>query len=111
MKQTLRTGPFRRLFPSLVLSWMHVGVLLFCGASIFAFFFFSSSPASAALFATLTPTEENHWAFVSVLKPTYTPAPVLTSVPTTIPSTALPIATEAAGVMDMQVLSNTAAPA
>ena len=97
MKQTPSTGPFRRLFPSLVL-------LLFCGALLLAFFFFSSSPASAALFATLTPTEENPWAFVSVSKPTYTPAPISTSIPTMIQ----PTVTEVPGVMEMQVLSDTA---
>ena len=97
MKQTPPTGPFRRFFSSLVL-------LLFCGALILAFFFFSSSPASAALFATLTPTEENPWAFVSVSKPTYTPAPISTSIPTMIQ----PTVTEVPGVMEMQVLSDTA---
>ena len=97
MKQTPPTGPFRRFFPSLVL-------LLFCGALILAFFFFSSSPASAALFATVTPTEENPWAFVSVSKPTYTPAPTSTSIPTMIQ----PTVTEVPGVMEMQVLSDTA---
>jgi lipoprotein-anchoring transpeptidase ErfK/SrfK len=96
MKQTPSTGPFRRLFPSLVL-------LLFCGALLFAFFFFSSSPASAELFATLTPTQENLWAFVSVSKPTYTPAPIPTSIPTIIQ----PTVTEVPGVMEMQVLSDT----
>jgi len=88
-----------RIFPSLVL-------LLFFGALVLAFFFFSSSPASAAFFATLTPTQENHWAFVDVAKPTYTPAPISTPVPTLIASTA----TEAPGVMDMRILENTAVP-
>jgi len=100
MKQTSPTGP-SRLFPSLVL-------LLFCGALIFAFFFFSSSPASAAIFATPTPTQENLWAFVSVAKPAYTPTPI--SVPTDVPAVA-PIATEAPGVMEMEVLADTAVPA
>jgi lipoprotein-anchoring transpeptidase ErfK/SrfK len=85
--------------PSLVL-------LLFCGALVLAFFFFSSSPASAAFFATLTPTQENHWAFFAVAKPTYTPAPISTPVPTLIRSTA----TEVPGVMDMQIVENTAVP-
>jgi len=98
MNKTSPTGPYR-LFPSLVL-------LLFCGALLLAFFFFSSSPASAALFATLTPTQENLWAFVTVAKEAYTPTPIFTPIPTNIPATA----TEAPGVMDMQVLSNTAAP-
>src|SRR5262245_44501035 len=77
-------------------------VLLFFGALLLAFFFFSSSPVSAAFFATLTPTPEKHWAFVDVAKPTYTPAPMSTPVPTLIASTA----TEERGVMDMQILEN-----
>jgi lipoprotein-anchoring transpeptidase ErfK/SrfK len=96
MNKTSSTG-LSRLLPSLIL-------LLFCGALGLAFFFFSSSPASAAFFATLTPTQENLWAFVSVAKPTYTPTPIFTPIPT-------PTATEAPGVMDMQVLADTAVPA
>ena len=90
-----------RLVPSL-------GLLLFCGASSFAFFFFSSSPVNASIFATATPTQENLWAFISVLKPTYTPQPTLA--PTNVPAVAA-IATEAPGVMEMQVLSDSAGPA
>ena len=95
----LASTQFSAGLPSLVL-------LLFFGALVLAFFFFSSSPASAALFATLTPTQENHWAFFAVAKPTYTPAPISTPVPTLIPSTA----TEVSGVMDMQIVENTAVP-
>jgi lipoprotein-anchoring transpeptidase ErfK/SrfK len=103
MKKTPPDGP-SSLVPSIVLG---AGLLLFCGALILALFFFSSSPASAALFAPLTPTEENPWAFVDVPKPTYTSIPILTPIPTSIPATA----TEAPGVIDMQVLADTAAPA
>jgi hypothetical protein len=90
-----------RLFPSL-------GLLLFCAASSFVYFFFSSSSVSASIFATPTPTQENLWAFVSVLKPTYTPQPTIA--PTKVPAVA-PAATEAPGVMEMQVLSDAAEPA
>jgi lipoprotein-anchoring transpeptidase ErfK/SrfK len=104
MKKTPPKG-LSRLFFSLVL-------LLFCGASGVALFFFSSSPASAAFFATLTPTQENLWAFVSVAKPAHTPAPVFIPTNTGLP-TALPtsIPTEVPGAMDMQVLADTAVPA
>jgi lipoprotein-anchoring transpeptidase ErfK/SrfK len=88
-----------RFLPGLIL-------LLLCGFAGLAFFFFSSSPVSAAFFATLTPTQENLWAFVSVAKPAYTPTPVFTPIPTITPTV-----TEAAGVMDMQVLADTAVPA
>jgi lipoprotein-anchoring transpeptidase ErfK/SrfK len=91
---------FRASFPVIVL-------LLFCGGLLFAFFFFSSSPVNAAIFATLTATEENPWAFVDVAKPTYTHVPAFT--PTSIPTIA-PTVTEASGVMDMQVLADTAVP-
>jgi lipoprotein-anchoring transpeptidase ErfK/SrfK len=82
------------------------GLLLFGAALILAFLFLPSSPVSAALFATLTPTEENPWALVEVSKPTYTPTAIVTPVPTILPATA----TEAPGVFDMQVMADTAAP-
>jgi lipoprotein-anchoring transpeptidase ErfK/SrfK len=106
MKKEPTQGPSRLASTRLSAGLPSLVLLLFCGALVLAFFFFSSSPASAAFFATLTPTQENHWAFVDVAKPTYTPAPISTPVPTLIPSTA----TEVRGVMDMQVLENTAVP-
>lgn len=86
---------------------LSLSLLLFCVSLGLALFFFSSSPASAAIFATLTPTHENVWAFANVSKPTYTPspAPTLTPVPT---FTSVP--TEPPGVMGMEVLANTAIP-
>jgi len=87
--------------------YLRLILLLFCGALGIAFFFLSSSPVSAALFATLTPTEENPWAFVNVAKPAHTPNPIFT--PTDLP-TSMPIATEPSGVMDMQVVADTAIP-
>ena len=102
MKKTPSNG-LSRLLPSLVL-------LLFCGALGLAFFFFSSSQASAAFFATLTPTQENLWAFVNIAKPGHTPTPVFTAtnLPTAAPS---PTATPAPLLMDMQVLADTPIPA
>ncbi|HXD10623.1 MAG TPA: hypothetical protein VN653_11220, partial [Anaerolineales bacterium] len=85
-----------RIFPSLIL-------LLICGGLGFALFFFSSSPARAALFATMTPTQENLWAFVNLPKATYTPTPL--STPTGIPTLA-PLATETPGVMAMDVFAD-----
>ena len=93
MKQTLSTGRLR-LLPTFIL-------LLILGSLGLAFFFFSSSPASALIFATLTPTQENLWAYVSLPKATYTP----TSLPT-----ATPIPTETPGVMGMEVLADTPVP-
>jgi lipoprotein-anchoring transpeptidase ErfK/SrfK len=87
MKKTLSSGRIR-LFPIISLFLVLVSLGL-------AFFFFSSSPVNAALFATLTPTQENLWAFVDLPKATYTP--------TTIP-------TETPGVMDLQVLADTPTP-
>jgi len=86
-----------RFFPRLIL-------LLTCGGLGLAFFFISSSPVSAALFATVTPTQENLWAFVNLPKATYTPTPLYT--PTELP-TLTPIATETPGVMSMEVVADT----
>ena len=89
-----------RLLPSLVL-------LLTCGGLGLAFFFFSSSPASAALFATVTPTRENLWAYVNLPKATYTSTPL--SMPTEVAALAS-LATETPGVMDMQFVVDTPVP-
>jgi lipoprotein-anchoring transpeptidase ErfK/SrfK len=81
-------------FPSLIL------FLIFGGLGLF--FFFTSSPVSALIFATLTPTQENPWAYVIDLpKATYTP----TNLPTITPA-----ATETPGVMAMEVVASTAVP-
>ena len=106
MKKEPTQGPPRLASTQLSAGLPSLVLLLFFGTLVLAFFFFSSSPVSAALFATVTPTQENHWAFFAVAKPTYTPAPISTPVPTLIPSTA----TEVSGVMDMQIVENTAVP-
>lgn len=89
-----------RLLPTVIL-------LLIFGSLGLAFFFFSSSPVSAALFATLTPTQENLWAYVDLPKATYTPTPLYT--PTDFP-TSTPLPTETPGVMDLQVVADTPVP-
>jgi len=99
MNKLLSIGRIR-IFPSLIL-------LLICGGLALAFFFISSSPVSAALFATQTPTQENLWAFVNLPKATYTPTPLNT--PTDLP-TVTPPATETPGVMDMQLVADAAVP-
>jgi lipoprotein-anchoring transpeptidase ErfK/SrfK len=93
MKKTFSIGRIR-LIPIFIL-------LLICGGLVLAFFFFPSSPVSAALFATLTPTQENLWAFVDLPKATYTP----TNLPTNTP-----VPTETPGVMGMEVLADTPVP-
>jgi lipoprotein-anchoring transpeptidase ErfK/SrfK len=72
-----------RILPILLLA----PVLLSIGLILF---FFVTSPASASiapLFATLTPTQENLWAYVDLPKPTHsaTPAPTVLPVDTSIP--------------------------
>jgi lipoprotein-anchoring transpeptidase ErfK/SrfK len=99
MKKTLSFGRIR-LFPTFIL-------LLICGGLGLALFFISSSPVSALIFASPTPTHENLWAFVNLPKATYTPTPLYT--PTDMP-TFTPTVTETPGVMDMQVVADTAVP-
>jgi len=93
MNQTLPIGRIR-FFPTIVL-------LLIFGSLGLAFFFFSSSPVSALIFASPTPTQENLWAYVTLPKATYTP----TALPTSTPE-----ATETPGVMGMEVIADTPVP-
>jgi lipoprotein-anchoring transpeptidase ErfK/SrfK len=58
--------------------------LLLCGG--FTVFAITTSPARASIFSTVTPTQENLWAYASIPKPTYTPTSVAVSVPTTVPA-------------------------
>ena len=92
MTKPASTGRIR-LFPTFSL-------LLIFGSLGLAFFFFSSSPVSALIFATPTPTQENLWAFVDLPKPTYTPTPL-------DQPTSTPVATETPGVMAMEVIADT----
>ena len=70
-----------------------------------ALFFFSTSPASAAIFSTPTPTQENLWAYVSLPKPTNTAMPPPTELPTSAPE-----ATATPGEMVMEILNDTPVP-
>ena len=73
--------------------------LVLCGGLVP--FALSSSPVSASIFGTVTPTQENLWAYASVPKPLYTPTNIPTSVPTVIPA-----ATETTGSMVMEIVNN-----
>jgi lipoprotein-anchoring transpeptidase ErfK/SrfK len=114
-----------RIFPALLL------ILLFLGVG-FSLFFFAAAPAGASFFAAPTPTHANNWAYVElpraigtvtpiifptqptqvvqdsyadqiiVPKPTHTPEPTSTTVPTLEPTL-----TETPGTMAMEVLENT----
>ena len=66
-----------------------------------------TSPASAAIFSSPTPTQENLWAFVNLPKPTYTATPL--PPPTDIP-TLTPVPTETPGQLVMEVVENTPVP-
>jgi lipoprotein-anchoring transpeptidase ErfK/SrfK len=72
--------------------------LLLCGGLVA--FAVTTSPASASIFSTITPIQENLWAYASVPKPTYTPISIPTSVPTPMPA-----ATEVTGSMVMEIVS------
>jgi lipoprotein-anchoring transpeptidase ErfK/SrfK len=74
---------------------LRAGLILIFGCLGFIVFFFSSASSGAAFFATLTPTEENLWAFTYLGKATYTPTPIPTNTP---------VPTETPGVMDIQVV-------
>ncbi|HZM22548.1 MAG TPA: L,D-transpeptidase [Anaerolineales bacterium] len=72
--------------------------LVLCGGLVP--FALSSSPVSASIFSTVSPTQENLWASASVPKPAYTPTNIPVSVPTIAPA-----ATETTGSMVMEIVS------
>jgi len=114
-----------RLLPSLLLILLLVSIGLIL-------FFFAASPAGASVFAAPTPTHENVWAYVElprsagtvtpivfptqptqivqesfanqiyIPKPTHTPEPTATDVPTLEPT-----ATETPGAVAMEIVENT----
>ncbi len=79
-------------------------MLLACiGVGVFSF---ATSPASAAIFASPTATEENLWAHMELPKPAYTATPIpvvlATELPTEVPtSTPVVVDTPAQLSMDM----------
>jgi lipoprotein-anchoring transpeptidase ErfK/SrfK len=93
------------LFPALLL------VLLMTCMGVIAFTF-STSPASAAIFAPATPTQENHWAYMALPKPAYTATPLPLVVPTVVvPSdvpTTVPSVTEAPAQLMMEMVDTSA---
>ncbi len=70
-------------------------------------FFFATSPASAAIFSSPTPTQENLWAYVELSKPTYT---ATIEVPPTEMPTLTPEATTTPGQMVMEIIEDTPVP-
>lgn len=68
-----------------------------------SFSLFSTSPASAAIFSSPTPTQEKLWAYVELPKPTYTATLPPTAMPTSTPE---PTATP--GEMVMEIVEDTA---
>ncbi len=71
------------------------------GCIALAFYFFTASSASAFLIETPIPTQENLWASVYVVKPTYTSTS--TSVPTDTP-VPTPSFTETPSVLAMEII-------
>lgn len=100
----IRILPFLLLFPF----FLGVGIVLF---------FFATSPASASINIfgpTVTPTQENLWAYADVAKPTRTalPAPTLLPTDTAIPvDTPIPSVTETPASVVMEIIDDGAAPA
>jgi lipoprotein-anchoring transpeptidase ErfK/SrfK len=91
------------LIPAL---WL-IPVLVCVG--LVAFISFATSPVSAAIFASPTPTQENLWAYMDLPKPaanTATPVPVLP--PTDMP-TVIPAVTETSGQISMEIVEDTSA--
>lgn len=98
-------GPSR--FKSLL--WL-IPILVCLGISLV---FFTTSPASAAIFISPTPTQENLWAYVSLQKPTYTPTPPDTATPlppTETPVPPTPVPTETVAQVAMELLDDTPVP-
>lgn len=77
-----------------------------CIVTGFAFFFFATPSASAAIFVMPTSTQENLWAQVSLSKPTYTPSPIPPATDTPVPA---PVATETPAQLAMEVVNQPAA--
>ena len=85
-------------------------LLIACiGVVIFSFF---TDPASAAIFSTTTPTQEDLWAYVNLPKATYTVVPTSTLPPTAVSTdTPAPVPTETPAQLVMEIVENAALPA
>jgi lipoprotein-anchoring transpeptidase ErfK/SrfK len=82
-------------------------LILLAAGSGFGLLSYMTSPASAAIFSSPTPTQENLWAYVDLPKPTYTPSPL--PPPTDIP-TLTPIPTEPPSQLVMEFVDTTPVP-
>ena len=83
------------ILPFIILS------LVFGGLGLAAFVF-TASPVSASIFSSVTPTQENLWAYVDIPKPTSTLSSMAASVPIPVPT-----ATETTGSMVMEIVNDT----
>jgi len=84
-------------------------LILFLGCIGLAGFSLVTSPASAAFFEALTPTQENLWAYMDLPKPANTVTPTLppTDVPTPKPeATMTPVPTETPGQLVMEIVNS-----
>jgi lipoprotein-anchoring transpeptidase ErfK/SrfK len=72
------------------------------------FFSIAASPASAAIFVSPTATQENLWAYMDLVKPTYTATPVPIVPPTDVPAS-IPVATETPGQITMEIVDSPSA--
>lgn len=82
---------------------------LFLACVGLAAFSFTTFPASAALFASPTPTQENLWAPMTLAKPTYTATPVAVepvTEPATEAPTSIPAAAETPGQVTMTIVDS-----
>lgn len=109
MKTSARSTP---TLPSAVRAVLPaLGLLLAFGCA--ALFFFTASPASAFLFASATPTQENLWAQGALPKPTHTPAAIIQPADTPVPSPTLPAPpafTETPVSFTMEIVENPSVP-
>ena len=80
-------------------------LFLSCAGGLAAFAI-TASPVSASIFATVTPTHENVWAYANVPKPTYMSTSIPTSPPTE-PPTLAPAPTETPGSVVMEIVNDT----
>lgn len=99
MKSSSSNGRFR-FVPGLLL------IILFISIGL-GIIFLPASPVSAAIFSTITPTQEDLWGVMELPKPTYTATVIL---PPTETPTLEPTTTATPGSMAMEIVNDTAIP-